>query len=48
MITNFKGGYPTDEEIWEALPQEVREKILQGYVDAFREAEKKKKKGGAS
>lgn len=35
MITTNKGGYPTDEEIWEQMPQEMKDKILQGYVEGY-------------
>lgn len=33
MITKYKGGHPTDEEIWEQMPQEMKDKILSGYVE---------------
>lgn len=42
MITNYKGGHPTDEEIWEQMPQEWKDKIMSGYVEGYHNS----KKGG--
>ena len=40
MFTKFKGKCPTDEELWEQMPQEMKEKIMSQYVENYH------KKGG--
>ena len=44
MITNYKGSSPTDEEIWEQMPQEMKDKILSGYVEGYHNSKKGGKK----